>query len=101
MTHLIRKGAGQPLRDAMKAKGMSGPDLAEATRRVDQTGRGVSAAIVGRLAGQGTTARERCRLRTAWLIAEGLDVAVQALFTMPAPSTVTVERSRPDEHHDR
>lgn len=101
MTHLTRKGDGRPLRDAMKAVGVSGPELAEATRRVDPTGRGVSAAVIGMLAGQGTSARDRCRLRTAWLIAEGLDIQLHRLFSMSTPSTATVERLKPDESDDR
>jgi hypothetical protein len=100
-THLTRKGAGQPLREAMQARGMSGPDLAEATRRVDPTGKGVSAAVIGMLAGQGTSARERCRFRTAWLIAEGLDVQIHRLFSMPTPSTATVEKVKSDESRNR
>lgn len=101
MTHLTRKGCGRPLRDAMNVAGVSGPELAEATRRVDPTGKGVSAAVIGMLSGQGTSARDRCRLRTAWLIAEGLDVQIHRLFSMPAPSTATVEKVKPDESPDR
>lgn len=99
--HLTRKGSGQPLRDAMQAKGVSGPELAEATRRVDPTGKGVSAAVIGMLAGQGTSARDRCRVRTAWLIAEGLDVQIHRLFSMPTPATTTVEKVKPNESRDR
>jgi hypothetical protein len=96
MTNLIRVGEGQPIRDAMKAKGISGPELAEATKAVDPTGKGVSASVIGFLAGTGRSARKRCRLATAWWIAEGLDVPLQRLFAMPSPSTATVERSRSD-----
>lgn len=100
MTNLIRKSEGQPIRDAMKAAGMSGPELAEATKAVDPAGKGVSAAVIGFLAGQGRSARKRCRLATAWWIAEGLDVPLQRLFAMPTPSTATVERSRSDDPRD-
>lgn len=96
MSHLIRKGKGQPIRDAMKRAKLSGPGLAEAIKRSDPTGKGISAAAVGRIAGKGQTASDRCRLRTAWLIAEALDAPLQQLFSMPAASTVTVERSRSD-----
>lgn len=93
MSNLHRRGEGQPLRAAMKAAGMSGPDLAGATKRVDPDGRGISAAAVGRVAGQGKTARTACRLRTAWLIADALEQPLQALFRMPTDSTMTVEGS--------
>jgi hypothetical protein len=102
MTHLFRKGDGEPIRKAMRAAGLSGPDLAQATRYVDPDGKGISAAAVGRIAGQGETAQDRCRLRSAWLIADALDAAgvaapLQRLFSrlpMPTDSTSTVERSR-------
>lgn len=96
MAKLLRKGEGQPLRNAMRTAGVSGPDLAEATKQVDPEGAGISPAIIGRLAGKGKTARERCELRTAWLIAEALDEPLQQLFSMPPHSTVTIERSRSD-----
>lgn len=96
MTHLLRKSDGQPIREAMKRHGLSGPRLAEATRTVDATGRGISAATVGKLAGRGESAHDICRLRTAWLIATALDEPLQGLFSMPTVSTDTVERSSPD-----
>ncbi|MEU7154071.1 XRE family transcriptional regulator [Streptomyces sp. NPDC045456] len=92
MSTLIRKGDGQPLRAAMKAAGLSGPALSVATKRVDPTGRGVSPAAIGVIAGRGRTARQQCRLRTAWLIADALDAPLQSLFAMPTASTDTVER---------
>lgn len=100
MPNLLRKSAGQPIRDAMKAKGMSGPDLAEATKAIDVTGRGISPAAVGRLAGRGRTSAEACRLRTAWLMAEALEEPLQDLFFMPSVSTDTVERCNPDGNED-
>lgn len=100
MPKLRRKADGQPLRDAMARAGLSIPQLAEATRRVDPAGKGVSAATVGRLAGQGKTARDRCEWTTAWYIAEALhketNTPLQDVFAMPTPSTSTVERSTPD-----
>lgn len=104
MTHLFRKGNGQPIRDAMSAAGLSGPQLAEATKTVDPDGKGISAAAVGRIAGLGETAQDRCRLKSGWLIAEALDAAgadapLQRLFSrvpMPAVSTSTIERSKTD-----
>lgn len=92
MTHLLRKGNGQPLRDAMKRHGLSGSRLAEATRAVDRTGRGISVATIHKIAGKGETAVSECRLRTAWLIATALDEPLQGLFLMPSVSTDTVER---------
>jgi hypothetical protein len=100
MTHLFRKGNGKPIRDAMVAAGLSGPRLAEATKAVDPDGRGISAAAVGQITGQGKSAIDRCRLRTAWLIADALDAPLQQLFSRtppsffsPSDSTSTVERS--------
>ncbi|WP_037825657.1 MULTISPECIES: hypothetical protein [Streptomycetaceae] len=92
MTKLIRKSAGEPLREAMRQAGLSGPALADRTRVVDATGRGISSATVGKVAGRGASAGDRVRLRTAWLIAEVLDQPMHRLFVMPAVSTDTVER---------
>jgi hypothetical protein len=100
MPKLHRRNDGTPIRDAMARAGLTIPQLAEATRAVDPAGRGVSAATVGRLAGRGETARDRCELRTAWLVAEALHretpAALQDLFAMPTPSTSTIERSTLD-----
>ena len=98
MTNLIRKGAGQPLRDAMKRNGMSASKLAKATKEVDIAGRGISAATVWKVTGSGDTATDECRLRTAWLMATALDEPIQAHFDMPTVSTDTVERSTPHGH---
>lgn len=98
MPKLIRKGDGQPLRDEMTRQGLTLDLLAEKTRRVDPAGRGVSKATLGRLTSTGVSARKRCELVTAWLIAEGLDVRIHALFCMPRALTVTEERSRSDAH---
>lgn len=108
MPKLQRKGDGQPLRDAMRAAGLSITGLADATRRVDPQGRGVSSATVGRLAGRGSSARSRCDWRTAWVIVEALHrrtpTPLQDLFAMPTAMptdlTVTVERSRADAEED-
>lgn len=126
MPKLIRKGEGKPLRDAMDRAGLTIEELAKATKTVDLTGKGVSPATVGNLAGRGKTARERCELSTAWFIAEALyapledlfvipshvsvavklktalsaakalDIPLQDLVSMPPHSTSTVERSRSD-----
>ncbi|MEU3162238.1 XRE family transcriptional regulator [Streptomyces griseoincarnatus] len=100
MPKLHRKAGGQPIRDAMERAGLSGPELAQATKEVDPTGKGVSPATVGRIAGQGKTARDRCELETAWLVAEALhrrtNAPLQDLFAMHEPSTSTIERSSPD-----
>lgn len=107
MTHLFRKRNGQPIRDAMDAAGLSGPQLAEATKAVDPDGKGLSAAAIGRITGQGKTAQDRCRLGSAWLISDALDAAgapnagLQRLFSrfpIPTDSTSTVERCNSDAH---
>jgi hypothetical protein len=100
MPNLLRKSDGQPIRDAAKAKQISYRQLAEATKDVDATGRGISLATVSQVAGSGDTAKQDCRLRTAWLIAEALDEPLQHLFAMPGVSTDTVERSHPDDNDD-
>lgn len=91
MPKLHRKDDGQPLRAAMARAGLSIPALAEATKRVDPAGKGVSAAAIGRLAGQGKTARSACELKTAWFIAEALHAPLPDLFAIPARLTVSVE----------
>lgn len=98
MTNLIRKGAGEPLRTAMKRKGLSAEQLAAATKGVDATGRGVSAATVWKVTGRGTSASDECRLRTAWLMTTAMGESIQAHFDMPTVSTDTVERSTSDGH---
>ncbi|MFF7067357.1 XRE family transcriptional regulator [Streptomyces pseudovenezuelae] len=104
MTKLHRKNDGRPIRDAMARAGLSIPALAEATKRVDPAGKGVSPATVGRLVGQGKTARQRCELETAWFVAEALheetNAPLQDLFAMPSASTSTVERSRSDAQEE-
>lgn len=99
MPKLHRKDDGRPIRAAMGRAGLTIPQLAEATRKVDPAGKGVSPATVGRLAGQGKTARDKCELKTAWFVAEALheetNAPLQDLFAMPTPSTSTVERSTP------
>ena len=95
MPSLHRKSNGQPLRAAMAASGLSIPKLAVATKRVDPGGRGVSKSAVGMLVSEGSSARDRCRLRTAWLIADALNQPIQALFSMTEESTSTKERSIP------
>ncbi|MFI6530462.1 XRE family transcriptional regulator [Streptomyces uncialis] len=92
MSKLIRKGGGQPLRDAMKRHGLSAPKLAAATRQVDVSGRGVSAATVYKVTGAGQAAARECRLRTAWLLTTAMDEPLQDHFDMPSVSTDTVER---------
>jgi hypothetical protein len=100
MPKLHRKGEGKPLREAMERAGLSGPELAEATKEVDPTGKGISAATVGRLAGRGKTSRDPCEWTTAWFVAMALhqrtNAPLQDLFAMPPHSTSTIERSRSD-----
>ena len=104
MPKLHRKDDGRPLRDAMARAGLSIPALAEKTKRVDPAGKGVSPATVGRLVGQGKTARERCELDTAWFVAEALheetNAPLQDLFAMPKGSTSNIERSSPDAEEE-
>jgi hypothetical protein len=95
MTNLIRKGAGKPLRDAMKRKGLSAEQLAAATKEVDVTGRGISAATVWKVTGSGSTAVNECRFRTGWLMTTAMGEPLQTHFDMPTVSTDTVERSTP------
>ncbi|MFG2780763.1 XRE family transcriptional regulator [Streptomyces prunicolor] len=104
MPKLHRKDDGKPLRDAMTRAGLSIPQLAKATRRVDPDGKGISPATVGHLVGQGKSARGACELRTAWFVASALhketNAPLQDLFAMPTPSTSTVERSRSHAEED-
>ena len=104
MPKLHRKGEGKPLREAMERAGLSGPELAEATKEVDPTGKGISPATVGRLAGRGKTSRDPCEWTTAWFVAEALhrktNAPLQDLFSMPPHSTSTIERSRSDAEED-
>ena len=100
MPNLLRKSDGRPLRDAIQAAGLSCPKLAAATKQLDPNGRGISPALVGRLTGRGTSARDHCRPRTAQLIAQALGRGVEELFTLPEASTDTVERSNPDGNDD-
>lgn len=92
MTLLLRKAAGQPIRDAMKRNGLSAERLAKATKGHDASGRGISTATVVKLAGRGKWAADSCRRRTAELIATALGVPLEELFSMPPVSTDTVGR---------
>lgn len=92
MTDLIRKGKGQPLRDAMKRSGLTQAELAARTKAVDVRGRGISLGTVIKVTGQGETATDVCRIRTAWLIATAMSEPLQDHFDMPSVSTDTVER---------
>lgn len=92
MTDLIRKGKGQPLRDAMKRSGLTQADLAARTKAVDASGRGVSLGTVIKVTGRGETATDVCRIRTAWLITTAMDEPLQGHFDMPSVSTDTVKR---------
>lgn len=104
MPKLHRKEDGQPIRAAMARAGLSIPALAEATKKVDPAGKGVSPATVGRLVGQGKTARTPCELKTAWFVAEALheetNAPLQDLFAMPTGSISNIERSTPDAEEE-
>lgn len=99
MCKVIRKSGGQPLRDAMAKAGLSGPALAELAKRIDPAGKGVSSSTVGNLAGQGKTAQDECRIRTAYLIALATGAPFQDLFNLPPTATATVERSQSHGEH--
>ncbi|MFJ4847605.1 XRE family transcriptional regulator [Streptomyces sp. NPDC088733] len=92
MEVLHRREAGKPIRDAMEELGLSGPAVAAATKEIDPEGKGISAAKVGQLAGQGKTAKDRCKRHTGELVAQVLHRPLDALFSMPTTSTSTVER---------
>ncbi|QDN57334.1 XRE family transcriptional regulator [Streptomyces sp. S1D4-20] len=100
MPKLSRKGAGKPLREAMARAGLTGPELAEATKEVDPAGKGISPSAIGRLTSRGKSARTNCEWTTAWFVAEALhrktNAPLQDLFAMPSHSTSTIERSRSD-----
>lgn len=93
MPNVQRINSGQPIREAMSSLGLSIPKLAEATRKIDPSGRGVAQAAVGFLVTEGRSAREHCRPRTAQLIADALGHPIQHFFTTPSLSTSTEERS--------
>jgi hypothetical protein len=92
MTDLVRKADGKPLRDAMKRTGLTQAELAAKTKAVDIRGEGISLATVIKVTGRGKFAADRCRLRTAWLVATALGEPLQRHFDMPSVSTDTVER---------
>ncbi|MET9973883.1 hypothetical protein ACFYOI_03795 [Streptomyces microflavus] len=75
-----RLDQGAPLRAAIKAAGLDIPHLAARTKELDPTGRGLSPAYVGFIAGTGKSAREDCSERAAELIAHALGREVTALF---------------------
>ncbi|GGS81688.1 hypothetical protein GCM10010240_13790 [Streptomyces griseoviridis] len=100
MTDLIRKGEGQPLRDAMQRHGVTQAELAARTRAVDVRGQGVSVATVAKVTGRGRTAVDKCRLRTAWLLTSAMAEPLQDHFDMPSVSTDTVERCKPHGDSD-
>lgn len=95
MTDLFRKGEGQPLRDAMKRRGLTQAALAAKTKAVDDSGRGVSHGAVIKITGRGKYASEKCRPRTARLIAAALGDPLEEHFVTPSVSTDTVERCNP------
>jgi hypothetical protein len=76
---------GQPLRDAMKAAGLSIMDVVERTQAADPTGYGVKKSTIGHLRTTGRSARPGCDDRAARLIAEAIGVDVDTLFISPSP----------------
>ena len=79
----------------MQELGLSGPAVAARTKAIDPEGRGISPAKVGQLAGQGRTAKDRCKRLTGELLSLALRRPLDALFVAPSPSTSIVERSTP------
>lgn len=84
---------GRPLRDAMKAAGMSIPDLARATKAKDPDGYGVAQAYIGFLVGLpgNRSTRSTCGRGTAELIAAALDTDIAEFFKDPTASSVVPE----------
>ncbi|PWI08363.1 hypothetical protein DIZ27_23280 [Streptomyces sp. NWU339] len=100
MTTLIRKGEGEPLRDAMRRRGLTQASLAARTREVDKRGRGVSLGTVVKVTGRGRWAVDVCRQRTAELIVAALGEPLEHHFAMPTITTDTVERCKDDGDSD-
>jgi hypothetical protein len=64
----------------MRAAGLTIPGLAEATRRADPNGAGISQSMIGFLVSTGKSAREECSDRAAELISTALDKPITSLF---------------------
>ncbi len=75
-----RRNSGAPLRAAIQAAGLTIPRLAEATRKADPDGVGISRATVGFLVSTGKSAREECSDRSAELISSALNMPLTDLF---------------------
>ncbi|WEH40751.1 hypothetical protein [Streptomyces sp. AM 2-1-1] len=75
-----RLDQGAPLRAAIQAAGLDIPHLAARTKDVDPTGKGLSPAYIGFIAGRGKSAREDCSDRAAELICKVLGREVTDLF---------------------
>lgn len=90
-----RRDGGARLRKAMADEGYSIPRLAEQTKAVDPAGYGVSSSLIGALVSQGSSARERCRRRSAELIAAALPRPVDDLFRdAPTPHDRNIRNRR-------
>lgn len=71
---------GQPIRDAMKAAGLSIERLAEKTKDVDPAGYGISQSAVGHMVCTGPSGRERFEDRSCDLVARALGRPIHHLF---------------------
>lgn len=78
---MYRLDSGQPIRDAMKAAGLSIERLAEKTKEVDPAGYGISQSAIGHMVSTGTSGRNRFEDRSCDLAALALDRPVQEFFT--------------------
>jgi hypothetical protein len=80
-----RLDEGRPLRQAMKAAGLSIADVVELTKKADPTGYGVKKSTIGHLITTGRSARPSCDDRASYLIAEALGSPVENFFALPSP----------------
>lgn len=90
-----RRDNGAPLREAMAQAGLSVRTLAAATKDLDPTGKGVSAATIGCARTAGATGRDSIGDDAAKLIAAALHKPVDSLFAddaLFAASMSTISR---------
>ncbi|MGW2861850.1 helix-turn-helix domain-containing protein [Streptomyces sp. NPDC001205] len=71
---------GQPLRNAMKAAGLSIERLAEMTKQADPAGYGISQSAIGHMVSTGPSGRNRFEDRSCDLVARALERPVQEFF---------------------
>ncbi|MFE3326818.1 helix-turn-helix domain-containing protein [Streptomyces sp. NPDC059176] len=71
---------GYPIRNAMKAAGLSIERLAEKTKEVDPAGYGISQSAVGHMVSTGPSGRDRFEDRSCDLVARALGRPIHELF---------------------